>query len=433
MSSGRRQFLRTSALGGMALATAPWSKLKLRGANDKINLGLIGANGMGFNNLRSFLKHTNCQCLGIADIDENVYHRRAAELKQAGHQAPKYYADYRQLLENNDIDAVIIGTPDHWHCLQLVHALEAGKAVYLEKPIGNSIAEIDLMLRALKRYPRLVQVGQWQRSQPHFVDAIAYVHSGALGRIRTTKAWAYIDWKGAVPKVPNSAVPAGVNYAQWLGPAPDRPFNQNRFHFTWRWYWEYAGGVMTDWGVHLIDYILYGMKVSVPKSILALGGKMAYPDDDMVTPDTLHTVYDFGDFTLLWEHTIGIGNGYYGKGQGLSFVGDNGTLVLTRGGWEVIPEKNKLEKITVTKKAEDNGLDLHVANFITCLQQNTPEQLHAPLQVGRDVALVAQMGNLAFRTGEKINWDDTKKTFDSPAANQLMVPEYHHGLQIPQY
>lgn len=433
MQFGRRQFLRTSTIGGISLTASPWSNLTIPGANDKINLGLIGANGMGFNNLRSFLKHTTCQCLGIADIDENVYRRRAAELEQAGHQTPKYYADYRQLLENQDIDVVIIGTPDHWHCLQFVHALEAGKAIYIEKPIGNSIAEVDIMLRALKRYPRLVQVGQWQRSQPHFVGAIAYVHSGALGRIRTTKAWAYIDWKGAVPKVPNSPVPAGVNYAQWLGPAPDRAFNQNRFHFTWRWYWEYAGGVMTDWGVHLIDYILYGMQAAVPKSILALGGKMAYPDDDMVTPDTLHTVYDFGDFTLLWEHTIGIGNGYYGKGQGLSFVGDNGTLVLTRGGWEVIPEKNKLEKITVTKKAEDNGLDLHVINFITCLQQNTPQQLHAPLHVGRDVALVAQMGNLAFRTGEKLNWDTAKNTFDSPAANRLIVPEYHHGLQLPKY
>lgn len=430
----RRHFLRTSALAGAGfiLPGSTWGH-RLAGANDTINIGLIGANGMGFNNLRSFLKNDGCRCVGIADIDENVYRKRAEELEKAGVKAPRYYADYRRLLEDKEVDVVIIGTPDHWHCLQLVHALEAGKAVYLEKPIGNSMAEIDIMLRAQKRYPRLVQVGQWQRSQPHFVDAIAYVHSGQLGRIRTTKAWAYIDWKGPVPKVPDGPVPAGVNYTQWLGPAADRPFNANRFHFTWRWYWDYAGGVMTDWGVHLIDYILYGMKASVPKSIMAAGGKMAYPDDDMVTPDTLHAVYDFGEFTMLWEHTIGIGNGYYGKGQGLSFVGDNGTLVLTRGGWEIIPEKNKLEKLVVTKKDEDNGLDLHVRNFLSCLRNNTPDKLNAPLQVGRDVALVAQMGNIAYRSGEKIIWDADQNKFNSSTANTLMRPLYHHDLTLPSY
>ncbi len=158
-----------------------------------------------------------------------------------GRPKPKLYVDYRKMLENKDIDVVIIGTPDHWHCLQLVDTLEAGYHAYCEKPIGNSIAEINIMQKAAKKTGKMVQVGQWQRSQPHFVDAINFLKSGKLGRIRATKAWSFVDWKGPVPKVADTPVPEGVNYNMWLGPAPIRSFNKNRFHFTWRWYWEYAG------------------------------------------------------------------------------------------------------------------------------------------------------------------------------------------------
>ena len=218
----------------------------------------------------------------------------------------------------------------------------------------------------------------------------------------------------------------------WLGPALKRPFNKNRFHFTFRWYWDYAGGLMTDWGVHLIDYILYGMDKSVPLSVMAIGGKYAFPDDAMETPDTLTTVYDFKDFTMIWEHTIGIGGGNYGRTHGMSYIGENGTLVLDRNGWEVIPEKQRIPAILVQKNV-GNGLDLHVKNFLDCLKNKTPEKLNASIDVGRNVALVAQMGNIAFRTGEKISWDDTKQQFSSVSANSFIVPGYHNGWMLPNY
>jgi predicted dehydrogenase len=276
----------------------------------------------------------------------------------------------------------------------------------------------------------MVQVGQWQRSQPHFVDAVNYLKTGVLGRIRSCKAWSYVDWKGPVPKVPDSPVPEGVDYDMWLGPAPKRPFNKNRFHFTWRWYWEYAGGLMTDWGVHLIDYILYGMEKSVPLSVMATGGKYAYPDDDMVTPDTMTAVYDFVDFTMIWEHTIGIGLGNWRRPHGMAYVGENGTLVLDRNGWEVVPEKEKIEAVPMQKNV-GTGLDLHVRNFIDCLKNNTPQLLHAGINVGRNVALVAQMGNIAFRTGEKVYCDDTMQSFGTPKANSCIIPEYQTNWKLP--
>lgn len=435
MNSTRRNFIKTAsvlAAGTLLPADAISGTGKAVPPSDKINIGLIGVRSQGFSDLSSFLKNKEVQCVAMSDIDNNLLESRTADIVKLGYEKPKLYGDYRKMLEDKNIDVVIIGTPDHWHCLQFVDSLEAGKHIYVEKPIGNSIAEINIMYNAARKHGKIVQVGQWQRSQPHFVDAINYLKSGKLGRIRTCKAWSYVDWKGAVPKVPDAPVPAGVNYDMWLGPAPKRPFNMNRFHFTWRWYWEYGNGLMTDWGVHLIDYILYGMGKSIPASVMAIGGKYAFPDDDMVTPDTMTAVYDFNDFTMIWEHTIGIGLGNWQRPHGMSYIGENGTLVLDRKGWEVFPEKEKIEAVPVQKNV-GNGQDLHARNFLDCLQNNTPEKLNAGIEIGRRVALVAQMGNIAYRTGEKVSWDDSKQQFLTETANKLITPVYNNGYKIPKY
>jgi len=435
MNSSRRNFIRTASVlaAGSVLplncrsnsGTAVWP-------SDKIRVALVGGNSMGWNDLSSFLKNPEVECVAMCDVDRNVLNKRTDEIIKMGRPQPKLYVDYRKMLENKDIDVVIIGTPDHWHCLILVNTLEAGKHAYCEKPVGNSIAEINIMQKAVKKHGKIVQIGQWQRSQPHFVDAINFLKSGKLGRIRLCKAWSYVDWKGAVPKVPDEPTPEGVDYNMWLGPAPMRPFNRNRFHFTWRWYWEYAGGLMTDWGVHLIDYILYGMGKAVPTSVMAIGGKYAFPDDDMVTPDTMTAVYDFNDFTMIWEHTIGIGLGNWKRPHGMAYTGENGTLVLDRNGWEVFPDKQRMEAVPLQKNV-GVGLDIHVRNFLDCLKNNTPQKLNAGIDIGRNVALVAQMGNIAFRTGEKVFWNNDKQQFDSQNANKLIIPQYNNGYTLPKY
>lgn len=435
MGSTRRNFIRTASVlaAGSVIPFNAMAKARANiSPNDKIRVGLIGAHSQGFTDLLSFLKNPEIDCVALCDVDRNVLNVRTDDLVKLGHPKPKLYVDYRKMLEDKSIDVIINGTPDHWHCLILTDALEAGKHAYTEKPAGNSIAEINLMQRAVIKHKKIVQVGQWQRSQPHFVDAINYLRSGKLGRIRTCKAWSYVDWKGPVPKVADSPAPEGVDYDMWLGPAIKRPFNKNRFHMTFRWYWDYAGGLMTDWGVHLIDYILYGMGKSIPDSVMAIGGKYAFPDDAMETPDTMTAVYDFKDFVMIWEHTIGIGLGNWKRPHGMSYIGENGTLVLDRNGWEVIPEKQRIEALPVQKNTGD-GLDLHIKNFLACLKNNTPQNLNAGISVGRDVALVAQMGNIAFRTGEKVSWNNTKQEFQSAAANKLIVPEYHNGWVLPKY
>ena len=435
MTSTRRNFIKTASViaAGSVLPLDAISKARMNvSPADKIQVALIGGNSMGWNDLSSFLKNPEIECVALCDVDGNVRNKRTDEIIKMGRPKPKLYNDYRKMLENKDIDVVVIGTPDHWHCLMLCNALEAGKHVYVEKPIGNSIAEINIMQKAVQKHKKIVQVGQWQRSQPHFVDAIKYLKSGKLGRIRICKAWSFVDWKGAVPKVPDSPAPEGVDYKMWLGPAPMRPFNKNRFHQTWRWYWEYAGGELADWGVHLIDYILYGMGKAVPASVMAIGGKYAFPDDDMVTPDTMTAVYDFKDFTMIWEHTIGIGLGNWKRPHGMAYTGENGTLVLDRNGWEVFPEKQRVEAVPLQKNV-GVGLDLHVRNFLDCLKNNTPQKLNAGIDIGRNVALVAQMGNIAFRTGEKVFWNNDKQQFSTATANKLIIPQYNNGYALPKY
>ncbi len=409
--------------------------------NDTIQIGLIGCKGMGFTDLLSMLKMSELKIVALCDVDQNVLQSRTKDLEKAGIKKPKWYTDYRKLLDDKDVDVVIIGTPDHWHCLQLTDAISAGKDVYCEKPIANSIAESKAMLASVNGSDRMVQVGQWQRSQPHFVDAINYVHSGKLGQIRLAKAWAYQGWMSSIPVLPNSEVPKGVDYDLWLGPAQKRPFNANRFHFNFRWFWDYAGGLMTDWGVHLMDYALYGMKATTPKSVMAIGGKFAYPDDAQEAPDTLQTVYEYDNFSILWEHATGIDGGNYGRDHGIAFIGNNGTLVLHRGGWEVIPEderqgwdKNlgpKIEAIPLQTN-QGNGLDLHTKNFIDAVKTRDNSVLTAPIQVGYDTALVCHMGNVAYKTGNRIYWDDANAKFDNEKANALITPAYHNGWRLPK-
>jgi predicted dehydrogenase len=275
----------------------------------------------------------------------------------------------------------------------------------------------------------------WQRSDPHWRDAVDFVKSGKLGKIRTVRTWAYQGWMEPVPVKPDGPVPPGVDYDMWLGPAPARPFNPNRFHFNFRWYYDYAGGLMTDWGVHIIDYGLFGMGDPSPKSIMAMGGKMAYPDDASETPDTLQALYEFDGHTMLWDHGTGIDRGYFGRDHGVGFVGNNGTLVVDRGGWEVIPEKKRGEELmdaVPLKKSTGKGLDLHMENFIEGIRKRD-KNVNANVKVAANTARVAHLGNIAHRTGQRLYWDNDKSVFvGSDEANSYLVPTYRAPWKLPK-
>jgi len=446
MKVSRRRFVRNSALlmGSSFLSIDGLiASRKHVAPSDRINVAVIGCNGMGWSNMRSMLRTSGVHCVALCDVDEGVLKRRADEVEKIEGKKPKVFKDYRKLLLNKNIDAVIIGTPDHWHCMPFVHALQAGKHVYVEKPISNTIEECNLMVAASKKYNKIVQVGQWQRSGTHYREAIDIVRSGDLGNIRLVKVWAYQGWMKPMQVVADAPIPEGVDYERWLGPAPKRPFNQNRFHFNFRWFWDYAGGLMTDWGVHEIDIALYAMSALAPKSVMASGGKLAYPNDPAETPDTLQAIFEYDDFNMLWEHATGIDNGPYNRREGIAFIGNYGTLILNRNGYELITEKESLgysewgkdkmppiEAIQTPKGV--SYLDLHTANFIDAIKADDASILNTPIESGSVAAINAQMGNIAYKLGQKIYWDADAGNFGTNYdANALIKGQYHNGWKLP--
>jgi predicted dehydrogenase len=441
--NSRRDFLQKSAIiaGGSILASAfdtrAFAIFKNRTApSDQLNIGAIGVNGMGWADVQSALKVPGVNLVAICDVDKNVMDKRMNDLSKMNYDTSKVrrYDDYRTLLDQKDIDAVVIGTPDHWHALIMIHACEAGKDVYVEKPVGNSISECRAMVNAQQRYNKVVQAGQWQRSQQHFKDAVDFVQSGQLGNIRTVKVWCYQGWMKPGPVVQDTAPPVGVNYAAWLGPAKTVPFNSSRFHFNFRWFWDYAGGLMTDWGVHLLDYGLLGMNSPIPKSVSALGGRFAYPDLYEETPDTLTTLYEFDGFNLVWDSAMGIDNGSYNRDHGIAYIGNNGTLILNRGGWEVIEERQSKNKVSKPfLPSSDNGVDKHWENFVSVVKSRNMADLHCSIQAGAHVATVAQMGNIAYRSGKKLEWNEADHAFTDHAINkEYLMKEYHNGYKLPK-
>jgi predicted dehydrogenase len=432
----RRRFIKNSGSLVAAAALSPLvaSSLDARTpANDKLTVALIGCKGMGMYNLTDHLKQPGIECAALCDVDNNILQERANTVVELTGRKPKLYADYRHIIDDKQIDIVIIGTPDHWHCLPAVHACEAGKDVYVEKPLANSIAECQVMLSAARKYNRIVQVGQQQRSGQHWQDIVAFVKSGKLGTIRKVKTWGYFGYGKGSPRVPNSPVPNGVDYNTWLGPAPEHPFNQNRFHGSWRHFWDHGGGLLTDWGVHLLDIALWAMDAKFPKSVMASGGIYAYPDNAIETPDTLNVLYDYGAFTLEWDHAGGLSKGIYGRAYGVAFIGNNGTLVVNREGWEVIPEsENNTDKMETVglQPADGAAHEKHVRNFVECVK--TRNRPICDIESGHDVALVAHMGNIAYQTGNKLVWDESKGRFkDDEKANARLKPEYRSPWKFP--
>lgn len=453
----RRSFLKSTlglaALGSFTYARGGVSEVFGQMApSNKIKIGLIGCRNQGWSNLKAFLQYPEVECISLCDIDDQWLNQRAAELETIAGKKPKQLVkDWRKVIDNKDVDLVIIGTPDHWHCLPLIAACEAGKDAYVEKPLANTIEECDLMVKATRKYNRIVQVGQWQRSDPHWDEAAAYVQSGKLGRVRTVKAWAYQTSKWTLPVVPDSAPPAGVDYDMWLGPAPKRNFNENRFHYNFRFFWDYAGGLTADWGVHLLDYALKGMNAGLPPYVYGSGGKFGYPDDAMETPDTLMATYQYPGFNIIWDHACGIGNGLFGLREGVVFYGENGTMILTRKGWEVQPEQAinsrsfpycypcdedkkpntlRMEAIAM-REGTGKGLYLHAGNTLDCIR--TRKLPNCDIAIGAEIAKLSHISNISCRVGEGLRWDNETSSFiNHKEANLLCKANYRAPWTLPK-
>ena len=440
-TTNRRKFLKESIAAGSAAAglsllnptptQAQNATGNILGANDRIRVALIGCGGQGSGDLRTMLRIKNIECVALCDVDDA---QTAKTLKAVGDQYSQQPAlvtrDFRKVLEQKDLDAVIIGTPDHWHALPTVMACQAGKDVYVEKPLSISIGEGRVMVDAARKYNRVVQMGTQQRSAAHYRDAIDYVKSGKLGKIRLVRAWAYQNWMGDVPVIPDSEPPSSVDYDFWLGPAPKRPFNKNRFHFNFRWYFDYSGGLMTDWGAHMIDIANWGMGIKAPTSAMSVGGKYGYPDDAEETPDTQQVLWAFPDFSMVWEHATAIGRGPEARDHGVAFHGNDGMLVIDRGGWEVYAEtvtegrKTTYKKIGLPRQGGSGDFHFeHVKNFVDCMRSR--KRPNSDVEIGHNSMIACHLGNIAFRLGRQVKWDvEKEEIIGDKEAQRYVMREY---------
>ncbi len=443
----RRGFVETAGAAAGVVATFGAPAIGREEAPSKRHrLGLIGAGSRGGQLLKTFLAEKDVDVVAIADVDDHHAGEAADRVKEVKKcERPAVSRDYREMLDRKDVDAVIIATPDHWHAIPTIAAVAAGKDVYVEKPVAHNVAEGRAMIDAGKKHDKIIAVGTQQRSSSHFQKAVEIVQSGKLGKVFWVQTWNFENISPTgLGRYPDGEPPSHVDYDRWLGPAPLHAFNPNRFHLLFRWYFDYAGGMMSDWGVHLNDIVLWALKAKGPESVYATGGVVT-SDDDRDTPDTLQVVYEFPGTTLTYSMRKGNGLKFNGHDYGILFCGTDGSLMLDRSGYEVTPDKTVLpygiklvhgdrppRKIDLepSKMKGVDGQDAHVRNFLDCLASRARPT--TDVQTAHYSTNTCHLGNIAYKLGRKLNWDVETETFKNDSeANAHLAREPRKGYELP--
>lgn len=421
----RRRFLGEGArnAAGVAAGVVTFhSPLLASAPSERVRAGVIGVRSQGKRLAVDSARLPGVDVVSLCDVDHSILGKAAGEVSQAQKKPPRPVEDYRRLLDDPNIDAVIIATPDHWHALMTVEACLAGKDVYVEKPVAQTIGEGQVMLAAARKHARIVQCGLQQRSGTHFQSAIELVRSGQLGDVRLAKAWS-VQQRQPIPARRDQPVPEGVNYDLWQGPAVSRPFSESRYHYHWRWSWEYGTGELGNWGVHLLDIARWGLDVELPTRVAATGTPSAGTDSDL-TPDTLTVQYSYPQSTIVWEHRLWSRHGIEGRPTGVAFYGDQGTLVVDRSGWKVYDSRE-------TQTADASELRIaHLTNFYDSIRtRQTPA---CDLRTGHLSSALAHLGNISYRLGREVTFDPAREDFpNDAAANRMLHREYRSPWELP--
>jgi len=422
----RRKFLRRSISTAAALGVAGASG-QILGANERIRVGLIGAGGRGRGLLEDFLAQPDVSVVSVCDVHRPNLDQAAAMSKA---QVAKH-ADFRRVLDDREIDAVIVATPDHWHAIQTILACEAGKDVYVEKPLSLRIAEGRRMVNAARKHGRVVQTGSQQRSGAHYARAVELVRSGKLGTVSHVSAGFIRNAMPGYLAERKDSVPEGLDWDMWLGPAPHRPFLPLPPLHHFRWFWDYSGGQMTNFGAHDLDIVRWVMNVKAPTHVASFGGRYAIQDGGE-TPDVQEVIYRFPDFVVNWS--VREMNGMR-PGMFMEFHGTKGTLSLTRSGFEVIPETWSLAEQPKQPRCEaekDPGSEQgrsHVRNFLDCVKSRS--RPNADIEEGHLTAVCCHLGNIALRTGKLLQWDaEQERIVGDTEANAWLDYEYRRPWKL---
>jgi predicted dehydrogenase len=422
----RREFLQQAAGATAATTLGAAASAQVAGANERIRVGLIGCGTRGMAVARLMRQVPNVEFTAVCD----VYERNLTRAREwAGNQC-QAHRDFRRVLDMNNVDAVLVATPDHWHAIPSVLACRASKDVYVEKPLAHNIREGRAIVEAARRHRRVVQTGTQHRSAEHYREVQRIIQRGDLGRIHFVRVWNYTNmYPRGIGQAANGNPPEGLDWDFYLGPAPSVPFNRNRFLGSFRWFWDYAGGFITDWGTHRLDSVHQVMGVDAPQSVTAFGGRYELRDG-AETPDVMQVTYEYPGFILSYESNMINGHGsggrtpnrqyYRARGpddrpHGEAFYGTNGTLFSDRIGFEIYPELEAggqpggQPRFRMKRQAAvgRDQTDLHVRNFIECVRSRaTPA---ADVLIGHRSTIVPHLGNIAYRVGRKIRWDTAKE------------------------
>src|SRR5277367_5038706 len=461
MEIERRDFLKTTGkaitVGAATLALGG----KILGANERVRLAICGVRGRGNDHIHGFSRVPGTEIVAICDIDENVSSQLIAEIEKMGLPKPKSYVDIRKLLEDKDIDAISIATPNHWHSLMAIWACQAGKDVYVEKPCSHNTFEGRQLVRAVKKYNRICQHGSQSRSNPGMLEAIHHLSDGTIGDVYMARALSY-KWRPSIGKAPQEPVPAGVHYDLWPGPAPLKPFTKNRFHYNWHCIWDTGNGEIGNQAIHEIDIARWGLGVGFPVSVSAMGGHFMF-EDDQETPNTLNATFYFGGADgkrkmmevevrpWITNHEAEIGTGAFGASgvppagltaapakkpasqqSGLGpkdaktntvgnlFYGSNGYLAID--GYDAY-------KTWLTDEVEPGphgkGSGDHYANFIDCVRSRRAQDIHSPIEEAHISTTLVHLANASYRLGRTLRFDAaTEQVIDDDEANRLLRGSY---------
>lgn len=407
----RRQFLGRSAYNaaGLAVGLVGLASNAKAGASEHVRVGVIGVRRQGRKLALEFAARPDATVAALCDIDEAVLDRAMAELAAAG-SSPNRCGEYRRLLDDPAIDAVVVATPDHSHASISLEALAAGKEVYLESPVCHTIAEGEALLEAAKQSGRVVQSGLFDRSLPHVRNAIDFVRAGRLGDVPQVKAWAVHRRSAAVTQSGAVQAPPRTDYAAWLAPTPERPFDPQRFHRGWNSFWDFGSGELGTWGVPMLDLAVWGLDVDLPQRVSASGSCLGAAE----TPDSLQVTYTYPSATLTWEHRQWSNHPPEGRSAGVAFYGTAGTLILDRGGWKIY---DALEAAGENGRAD---LSLHVADFIDAVRSRRAPT--AAIETGVMAATLCHLGNIAYRVGHEVRFDGASRSFTGDeTANALLT------------
>jgi predicted dehydrogenase len=415
------------------VGTTARSYSQILGSNDRLNFAVIGLNGRAYAHLAALKANKSAARIShVCDVDENILRKFADRVQQEMGESAATDKDFRRILEQKDVDAITIATPDHWHAPMAIAALQSGKHVYVEKPCSHNPAEGEMLVRAQQKYQKLVQMGTQQRSSPHTIEIVEKIHAGIIGRPYFAKAW-YSNERKSIGTGKDAAVPPQLDWDLWQGPAPRRPYRDNVQPYNWHWFRIYGTGETLNNGTHEVDVCRWALGVDYPERVSSSGGRYQF-EDDWQFYDTLVTSFAYQDKMISWEGKSCQGMKYYGRDRGSTIMGTTGTVLVDRGGYEIYDLQGKktseFRSGGTTSSSDlvgrDSMTDAHFANFIAGIRNG--EKLNAPVSVGNISVTMLQISNIAWEVNRELRLDTKDGRIQGdPDAMKMWGREYENG------